>query len=45
MVETGTQFRRVTGDLHLPALRAALEAETATTVAAPGEDHQEVPAA
>lgn len=30
MVEAGKQFRRVNGHLHLPALRAALEAETAT---------------
>ncbi len=32
MVEAGKQFRRVNGYLHLPALRAALEAETARTV-------------
>jgi transposase-like protein len=29
MVEAAKQFRRVNGHLHLPALRAALEAETA----------------
>ncbi len=27
MLEAGKQFRRVNGHLHLPALRAALEAE------------------
>jgi putative transposase len=32
MVEAGKQFRRVNGHLHLPALRAALERETAHTV-------------
>ena len=32
MVEAGKQFRRVNGHLHLPALRAALERETAKTV-------------
>jgi putative transposase len=32
MLEAGKQFRRVNGHLHLPALRAALEAETRTTV-------------
>jgi transposase-like protein len=44
MVEAARQFRRVNGFMHLPALRAALEAETAT-VAAPCEDHEEVEAA
>jgi putative transposase len=29
MIEAGTQFRRVNGHLHLPALRAALEAHIA----------------
>jgi hypothetical protein len=29
MVEAAKQFRRVNGHLHLPTLRAALEAETA----------------
>jgi putative transposase len=33
MIEAGRQFRRVNGHLHLPALRAALERETAQTVA------------
>jgi len=33
MVEAGKQFRRVNGHLHLPALRAALQAETTTRVA------------
>ena len=32
MVEAGKQFRRVNGHLHLPALRAALEAEVRTSV-------------
>ncbi len=44
MVEAAKQFRRVNGYLHLPALRAALEAEVAKTVTAPCED-QEVEAA
>jgi putative transposase len=42
MVEAGKQFRRVNGYLHLPALRAALEAEVANTVTGPCEDHKEV---
>ena len=42
MVEAGKQFRRVNGYLHLPALRAALEAEVAHTVTGPCEDHKEV---
>lgn len=33
MAEAGKQFRRVNGHLHLPALRAALEAECAQPVA------------
>jgi putative transposase len=32
MLEAGKQFRRVNGHLHLPALRAALEAEIRNTV-------------
>jgi len=32
MIEAGKQFRRVNGHLHLPALRAALEAEVRATV-------------
>ena len=44
MVEAGKQFRRVNGYLHLPALRAALEAEVGATVTRTGED-QEVEAA
>ena len=39
MVEAGKQFRRVNGYLHLPALRAALQAEVARTVTGPCEDH------
>jgi hypothetical protein len=42
MLEAGKQFRRVNGHLHLPALRAALEAEinaqNAETVAPPVHD-------
>jgi putative transposase len=45
MVEAGKQFRRVNGYLHLPALRAALEAEIATTVTGPCEDQEVVEAA
>ncbi len=45
MVEAGKQFRRVNGYLHLPALRAALEAEVAKTVTGPCEDQEEVQAA
>jgi putative transposase len=45
MVEAGKQFRRVNGYLHLPALRAALQAEVTRTVTGPCEDHEEVEAA
>jgi putative transposase len=45
MVEAAKQFRRVNGYLHLPALRAALEAEIAATVIGPCEDQEEVEAA
>jgi putative transposase len=45
MVEAGKQFRRVNGYLHLPALRAALEAEVAKTVTGSCQDHEEVQAA
>src|SRR5918993_221611 len=45
MVEAGKQFRRVNGYLHLPALRAALEAEVAKTVSDPCNDQEEVEAA
>jgi putative transposase len=45
MVEAGKQFRRVNGYLHLPALRAALEAEAATTVTESCNDQEEVEAA
>jgi putative transposase len=44
MVEAAKQFRRVNGYLHLPALRAALEAEVAGAVSPTGEG-QEVEAA
>jgi putative transposase len=45
MVEAGKQFRRVNGYLHLPALRAALEAEVARTVTRTREDQGVVEAA
>ena len=45
MVEAGKQFRRVNGHLHLPALRAALQAEVARIVTGPCKDHKEVEAA
>jgi hypothetical protein len=45
MVEAAKQFRRVNGYLHLPALRAALEAEVAKTVTSPCEDQEVVEAA
>jgi putative transposase len=45
MVEAAKQFRRVNGYLHLPALRAALEAEVAKTVTKSCEDQEEVEAA
>jgi putative transposase len=45
MVEAAKQFRRVNGYLHLPALRAALEAEVANTVTGRCEDQAEVEAA
>jgi hypothetical protein len=40
MAEAGKQFRRVNGDLHLPALRTAREAEVAKTVSSPSKDHE-----
>jgi putative transposase len=45
MVEASKQFRRVNGYLHLPALRAALEAEVAKTVTGSCKDQEEVQAA
>jgi putative transposase len=45
MVEAGRQFRRVNGYLHLPALRAALEAEVANTATGSCEAQEEVEAA
>jgi putative transposase len=45
LVEARKQFRRVNGYLHLPALRAALEAEVAKTVTGSCEDQEEVEAA
>jgi putative transposase len=44
MVEAGKQFRRVNGHLHLPKLRAALDAEITGTVA-PAVHDEEVDAA
>ena len=38
MVEAGKQFRHVDGHLHLPALRAALERESAEPVGTAGHD-------
>jgi putative transposase len=40
MLEAGKQFRRVNGHLHLPKLRAALDAEIAGTVAPAVHDEQ-----
>jgi hypothetical protein len=45
MGQASKQFRRVNGHLHLPALRAALEAEVAKTVTGPCEAQEEVEAA
>jgi len=45
MLEAGKQFRRVNGHLHLPALRAALEAHVAAqTVGAVRHDDNEIAA-
>src|SRR4051812_36676374 len=44
MAEAGKQFRRVNGHLHLPKLRAALDAEIAGTVAPAMHDEQVVAA-
>ena len=40
MVEAGKQFRRVNGHLHLPKLRAALDAEIAGTVTPTVQDEE-----
>jgi putative transposase len=45
MVEAAKQFRRVNGHLHLPALRAALQAEVADAVTRSCKDQEEVEAA
>jgi putative transposase len=45
MVEASKQFRRVNGYLHLPALRAALEAEVAKNVTGSCKDQEVVEAA
>ena len=42
MVEAGKQFRRVNGFMHLPALRAALEAEVAGAAVTSACQGQEV---
>jgi putative transposase len=44
MLAAGTQFRRVNGHLHLPKLRAALNAEIAGTVPPAMHDEQVVAA-
>src|SRR5215213_11501338 len=44
MVEAGKQFRRVNGHLHLPKLRAALDAEIAGTVTPAVQDEEVVAA-
>jgi putative transposase len=44
MLEAGKQFRRVNGHLHLPKLRAALDAEIAGTIAPAVQDEQVVAA-
>ena len=44
MVEAGKQFRRVNGHLHLPKLRAALDAEITGTVTPTVHDEQVVAA-
>jgi putative transposase len=44
MVEAGKQFRRINGHLHLPKLRAALDAEIAGTVAPAVQDEEVVAA-
>ncbi len=44
MIEAASQFRRVNGHMHLPALRAALEAEVAQKVG-PATHTEEVNAA
>jgi transposase-like protein len=44
MVEAGKQFRRVNGHLHLPKLRAALNAEIAGTVTPTVQDEEIVAA-
>jgi putative transposase len=44
MIEAGKQFRRVNGHLHLPKLRAALDAEISGTVAPAVQDEEVVAA-
>jgi putative transposase len=44
MVEAGKQFRRVNGHMHLPRLRAALDAHLAASVR-PAMQDEEVNAA
>ena len=45
MIEASKQFRRVNGYLHLPALRAALEAEVPRSVTLTRDDQGVVEAA
>jgi putative transposase len=44
MLEAGTQFRRVNGHLHLRALRAALERQTADAIGPDRYRHTETAA-
>jgi len=45
MIEAGKQFRRVNGHLHLPALRAALEAEIHNNIVGPRPHEEPINAA
>lgn len=45
IIEAGTQFRRVNGHLHLPALRTALEQHVAAQTVRPDCNTQTVSAA
>jgi len=45
MIEAGKQFRRVNGHLHLPALRAALEAEIHNNIVGPRPNEEPINAA
>jgi len=41
MLEAGRQFRRVSGHLHLPKLRAALQAHCTGSVTAVSQDEDQ----